>query len=389
MNVLAIAGTNLRRMARERANFFFVLIFPLLVIALLGAQYGRGFTTRLGVYAPEEGALPAALISALDETDGVTVERYTDQAAMEDDVARGRLHGSVVVPRNYAGDVRAGRSTEVVFAAKRDLAAFALRDVVDAAVASQATLVAAAQARVSAGLDDFDEAMRVARDSAQEVPGVAINVERVGEGKFVEFARLGQYDLGASQQLLLFTFLTSLTAAAALIQVRRLGISRRMLSTPASTASILLGEGAGRFAVALVQSLYIMVGTQLLFGVNWGAPLGALAIVVTFSLASAGAAMLIGSVMRNDAQAAGIGMVLGLGLAALGGAMVPLDFLSPTLQRIAHITPHAWAMDGFTELVRHGGGLADIGPQLGVLTAYAVALLALATWRLHRALVDA
>jgi ABC-2 type transport system permease protein len=53
------------------------------------------------------------------------------------------------------------------------------------------------------------------------------------------------------------------------------------------------------------------------------------------------------------------------------------------MQKIAHITPHAWALDGFAELVRRNGTVVDILPQLAILTAYAVVLLILASWRLR------
>jgi ABC-2 type transport system permease protein len=56
------------------------------------------------------------------------------------------------------------------------------------------------------------------------------------------------------------------------------------------------------------------------------------------------------------------------------------------MQRIAHVTPHAWALDGYAELVRRGGGTLDILPELAVLSAYAIVLLALAAWRLRVAL---
>jgi ABC-2 type transport system permease protein len=53
---------------------------------------------------------------------------------------------------------------------------------------------------------------------------------------------------------------------------------------------------------------------------------------------------------------------------------------------VAHITPHAWALDAFAELVRRDGAVVDILPELGVLTAYAAVLLLLAGWRLRIAL---
>jgi ABC-2 type transport system permease protein len=79
-------------------------------------------------------------------------------------------------------------------------------------------------------------------------------------------------------------------------------------------------------------------------------------------------------------------VVISLGLAALGGCMLPIELFSPTMQKVAHITPHAWALDGFAELVRHGGSPVDILPELGVLTAYATVLLVLAGWRLRVAI---
>ena len=58
--------------------------------------------------------------------------------------------------------------------------------------------------------------------------------------------------------------------------------------------------------------------------------------------------------------------------------MLPVELFSPTMQKVAHITPHAWALDGFAELVRRDGTVVDILPELGILIAYATVLLVLA-----------
>jgi ABC-2 type transport system permease protein len=79
--------------------------------------------------------------------------------------------------------------------------------------------------------------------------------------------------------------------------------------------------------------------------------------------------------------------MLSIGLGALGGCMLPLELFSPTMQTVAHITPHAWALDGYAELLRRGGTTIDILPELGVLVAYAAVLFALAAWRLRVAII--
>jgi ABC-2 type transport system permease protein len=129
-----------------------------------------------------------------------------------------------------------------------------------------------------------------------------------------------------------------------------------------------------------------MVGSAALFGVDWGDPLGAAALATEFGLVATGAGLLMGAVARTTEQATAVGLLAGLGMAALGGTMMPLEFFSPTMRLIAHGTPHAWAVDGFTELVRRGGGLGDIMLPLAVLLGGAVVLLALASWRLRRSI---
>ena len=68
--------------------------------------------------------------------------------------------------------------------------------------------------------------------------------------------------------------------------------------------------------------------------------------------------------------------------------MVPLEIFPEGMRRIAHATPHAWALDAFAELVRRDGTLVDILPELGVVVAFAVVILGLAAWRFRKVLTS-
>jgi ABC-2 type transport system permease protein len=196
----------------------------------------------------------------------------------------------------------------------------------------------------------------------------------------------GRFDAGASTQVLLFIFFTSLSGASWLIETRRLGIARRILSTPTSTGTLVAGQLLGRLAIALLQALIIVVGSVLLFGVSWGDPLATAAVIFSFCLVATGAAVVLGSLVDNEGQAAPLALLLGLGLAALGGSMAPLEVFPSTARTIAHITPHAWANDAFSKLLKHGGDLVTVLPQIGVLLAFAAAAIAVAAWQLRRTL---
>ena len=44
------------------------------------------------------------------------------------------------------------------------------------------------------------------------------------------------------------------------------------------------------------------------------------------------------------------------------------------MQRIGHLSPVAWAMDGFQDLIFNQGTLVDVLPEIGVLLAIALVL---------------
>lgn len=381
VKAIAIARANILRLLRDRSSIFFVFIFPLALVLLIGLQFGGSFAPRLGVLVESSGDQAQGFVDRLIEEQRLEVVEFEEEPALVAAVERGSLAAAVVVPDGYDAALESGTPVEVGFVARPDGSGGILEAVVAEALTSSTLDVTAARFVVDQGLTGFDQAEQLVGQVAPALPQIRVTTRTVGESLFP--ATLGRFDLGASSQLILFMFVTALSGAAVLIQTRQLGLSRRMLATPTQVRTIVLGEGLGRFGVVLVQGLYIMIASLLAFRVDWGDPIGAVAILVTFSAVGAAAAMLMGSVFSNAEQAGGVGVMVGLGLAALGGCMLPLELFSPTLQTIAHITPHAWAIDAFAELVQRRGGLVDIFPELGVLAAYAVVLGLIATWRLR------
>ncbi|MFP4311614.1 MAG: ABC transporter permease [Nitriliruptoraceae bacterium] len=393
VKILAIVRIELTRLLRDRSNLFFVFAFPLLLVVFIGAQFAGEPETRLGFVGAETDPGASELRAELEAVDGVTVVRFEDADELAGEVDRGRLSAGVVVPEGYGDALAAVEPVELVLVGRPDATASSLQALVGAVVAEQAQpgtaalLLAEARASVEGSEDDPAALRATAVELAPELARIEVTTSSVGVDELAEeFARLGQFDLGASSQLFLFTFLTSLAGSGALIQTRRYGVARRMLSTPTSVTTVLLGTAGGRLAIALFQALYIIAVTRVAFDVNWGDPLATTVVVLLFSLVAAAAAMLVGSVFSNDSQASGAGVGIGLGMAALGGSMVPLEVFPEGVRQVARITPHAWANEAMAELVRRDGTLADILPEVAALAGFAVVLLALGSWTLRRAL---
>ncbi|GGU50097.1 ABC transporter permease [Lentzea flava] len=360
MKVLSIAWINVHRALRDRTGLFFLVALPLLLVFIIGAAFGGSMKPVVGVVG-DAGALRSDA--------SVQVRDFADEPALRAAVEHGEIS---------AGLVRAGTP---VLLTRSDRSGQQVRMLVTSALTREANRLSAGEFVASHAGIDRDTALSVV-DSMRVEP-VEVRATTTGEALFPE--GFSGFDLGASNQLIVFTFLNALTTAAALVETRSFGVTRRMFATPTPARVIVAGEALGRIAIALLQGLIVVAGSALLFGVRWGDPLGAAALLVAFALVSGGAGLLLGALCRTQQQTGGFGILLGLGLAAFGGCMVPLEFFSPALRTVAFATPHGWANDGFAALTRRGGDLLSVAPHLGVLLGFAAVLFSLGAWRLRLA----
>lgn len=391
--VLALAVLELRRFLADRFNLFFVFVLPLMLVGVLGLQAVQSPPIQVAVTG--DGPVAQALTDRLEEV-GMEVTAYPGRAEVEDSVGSGDSDLGVVVGSGQdaqagevgeagqdAQDERSGLALELVSVGEPDPAA-------EMMVRAAADHVSVGQARIAALTDaglERDEAERAAEGPADREP-VTVEVRNDDEPDEA-FAGAGQFEVGASGQVLLFVFLNTLGAASAMIQARRSGAVRRGLSAPVRPGQMVTGLALGRLVIALFQAAWIIGMSSLLFGVGWGSLPSVLVVVTLFGLIASGLALVVGVVVDSEGPASGVAVGAGLLLAALGGCMVPLELFTDGLRRVAMFTPHAWAYEALAEIQRRDGGLLDVLPQLGVLAAMALGVLGLGSWLLRRSLARA
>ncbi len=380
-----IARINVLRQVRDRTDLFFVFVLPTIIVFALGLQFGGFSAARIGVVAVTGEPTADALVAELAADPArFEIRRIADETTLREQVERGMLEAGVVIPTGIDDAIRGTEPVEVTYLGTTDALALGLRAPVEAAIARVAAVATAARVAVAAGAGEWDAAAAAAEARYAGVPGIQLDVSIVGEPGM--FAGFSQFTFGASTQLVLFMFLTSMTAAGRLVYTKQLGVSRRMVSTPTPMATIVSGEALGRLGVALLQAGYIVAITAIVFNVSWGDPLAASAIIITFGVVSAAVAMLIGAIARNPDQASSVGIFVGLGLAALGGCMIPIQTMPDTMQQVARFIPHSWALLGLQSLIRDGGGIDTVATNLAVLVGFGVVLMTLAVWRFRKSI---
>jgi hypothetical protein len=185
--------------------------------------------------------------------------------------------------------------------------------------------------------------------------------------------------------MVMFTMIILLTGGAIPVVVeRRGGLLRRLASSPMPRGAIVLGKWAGKMALATVQVGFAMLVGTVLFRMGWGEALPMVGVVLFLWAAfNASLAMLLGSLARSEGQAAGIGVVASMALAALGGCWWPIEITAGWMQRLALFLPTGWAMDAMHQLVSFGADATAAVPHaLGLaLGALLIGVLATRSFR--------
>jgi len=158
----------------------------------------------------------------------------------------------------------------------------------------------------------------------------------------------------------------------------------RLAAAPIRPSRIVFGKMLAIYLMGLTSILVVWGVTSLVFGADWGAPLGVLLLAVGATAAMCGLGVFLTSLARNEQEAFGVALIVGLFLSLLGGNLLPPGSLPQFLQILSLGTPNGWALVGFGRLSLLGESAdAVVGPFL-VLGAIAVVTFGLAMTRLRR-----
>lgn len=395
--ILTVARYDLLRALKQRETFLFGLLMPGIMMLLLGVAMGGSADTAtitVDVLDEDGSALSAALIAALraelevddsfrlcvlgvDDGDGCAVSAAPDRL---EQIADERLEdtdsfGTIRIPAGFGDALRAGEEATVAYKSSADLTAPVLAEQkIEAAVSRLSGAVAIANLTVSAAERAFGpldraaafETVRARVDAAWDARPVRVSAE----GTTSQVSRFGFNQSGpgiATMFVLIFT----LNGAALLIYERETGTLQRLFTLPVPRWQTLAGKILGQYVYGLsIFTVLVVVG--VLMGVQWGDNVaGIVLVMLVYTLTVTALGVALATVARTSAQAANLSTLFGMTLAPLGGAWWPLEIVPDFMKTIGHLTPVAWGMDAFQEMMFYGGTLADIAPMLGVLLGMA------------------
>ena len=176
-------------------------------------------------------------------------------------------------------------------------------------------------------------------------------------------------------------FFIVLPLAAGFMREKHDGTFQRILAAPISKSTLLIGKLLPYYLLNLVQIGLMFTVGAVLFGIHMG-QLHAL-VLVSLALAACanGLGLMVAALGRTEAQIGALGVFFAVILSALGGMMVPTFVMPEIMKTFSLLTPHAWALSGYHDVMLRGLGLPDVWKETAVLLGFAAFFFLIALWR--------
>ena len=390
LRILDITLKDLMQLARDVKTFMFLLIMPILFTFLFGYAFG-GFSkgesdSRLpvGYIALDNHWATDSLHDLLSESDVIRLDEnvFRSVADLEKMVADGDLAAAIIVPDGYGRDVLKGKTARLTVIADTSASAWStieaelltLAGRLDGAVRT-ATLIE--QTNIE-GVP-FEYAFKQTLSAWDEPP---IAIEETTSPALKTSGNNSALAHTAPGMMLQFAIAGLLTAAQVIVAERKSRTLQRLLTTATNRVHIVLGHYLAILALIFTQFLILMTFAQLALKVDYlRLPVASLLVALSAALCISALGLLIGIVAKSEEQAIIFSLIPMFVFAGLGGAWVPLEVAGPTFQTIGHLSPVAWGMDGFENIVARGLSSSSVLIPAAALIGYAVLFFILAAGR--------
>lgn len=368
--IAAVFLKELVQMRRDRMTFSIMLLMPVMQLLLFGYAINtdpRHMPTV--VEAHDTGPLTRSFVAGLQASSYFDVVAVTEREGEGEQALRsGEATFLVVIPDRFEERLVRGERPQILFAA----------DASDPVAAA-------------GPLGAMDEIAR--RAFAVDFAGpLAHLAPRPPPFEIVAHAQYNPEGVTAFNIVpgllgVILTMTMVMITSIALTRESERGTMETLLSTPVRPAEIMIGKTTPYIAVGAVQSILVLTAAHVLFRVPFeGSAIALILGVSLFIFTNLMLGYLISTIARSQMQAMQMTFFIFLPSILLSGFMFPFLAMPPWARAIGEALP----LTHFLRIVRgvmlKGGGVGDVGRDLGVLAAILIILTGLALLRFRRTL---
>jgi ABC-2 type transport system permease protein len=376
--VRALVLKEFGQIRRDRRLAISLILPPVLQLTLFGFALSATVTNmRLGVVDDSRTPESRELIATLTESKSFRLAGFYDSVdQLGTAISQARLDAGIVIPYDYARDLRRGRTTTV-------------QVLLNAMNANTATI---SQSYAEGVIQSYNASLPGQGIHARFQQMGAVEVSHHG---LVSLMPAFLYNPGLVDSWFIVTGVfglllilnSSLISSAAMVKEREAGTIEQLLMSPASTSEIIIAKITPLFVLLCAMMMLALAVLKVVFQVPFHGKLlflffgGVLCILSGISLGT-----VIATFSKSAQQAQLTAFFVNPPLVSLSGALTPVEAMPSWLQPVTVINPiHHFAAIARSGLLK-GSGLADLWPNFVALFVFTLVLVSLSVWRFRKQL---
>ncbi|WP_318505115.1 ABC transporter permease [Bacillus sp. T3] len=386
MSFFWLAVKDLLLIGRDKKAFLTLIMMPLLLIAILGAAFGNVFQEEgdveipkftLGIVNLDEGTVGGILADEVFGKalpDQIRVKNFK-QDKMEQKIQDHKLSVGIVIPANFTTSLSTGKAAEIklISVPNPGVKTMIIQSVIEQftqnyTVETEAMKQSMEKAlQVGMSIEEYQASM-VAKTDQNAEENQTIDSQLNEKTVQAESKPVGSFQYYAAAMGVMFLLMTVAEGVSAMILEKEQEVYNRLQVSKLSYHQYLTGKMLGLITISLIQAFVIIIGTTLIFGVDWGDSVaGVIVITISFVISACGLGILAGSFIKKEKTFSVASMLATQIMAAIGGSMAPLYIFPDWAVLAGKFLPNGLALQTYIELMS-GASLTDILPAVaGIL----------------------
>jgi len=348
--VWAFFTINLKRLFRDRLALFFTFLFPLIFLFVFGAlsHSGGDVSFNVAIINESHSTFAKQFVDKASKGKMLKVDQtVTNYKQADEKMGRGELDATIELPASF-GTVKNGQYPSgqaiIHYTENNQQAAQTLQSV------------------LQAQFQDIN-AKFVSQKTPFTVTSKQTNERSLSSFDYTFTGLLGFAILGAG----IFGPMNVFP------ELKKMGILRRLHTTPLRVWQYFLANMFGNAVTGLMSIAAMFIVAILVFHLKVVGNYFELAIFLAYGIVMIlGIGLALGGWAKNERQAAPLGNIIVFPMMFLTGVFFPRFLMPHVLQNITTFMPLTPIIDGARLIATEGKSLIDLGPQLGIMTAWLI-----------------
>ncbi|MFQ5759012.1 MAG: ABC transporter permease [Candidatus Bathyarchaeia archaeon] len=352
--VFSLVKKDLKKLVREPATLFMIILFPVVLTLALGASFGafggtESTTYQIGVVSMDSAGpyrqWSQHFIGNLTNTAILEIQDFSDNETAQTDLIQGKIQAVLLIPENF------GQSCNSFWEAPTNSSHWINTTVqlyLDSGSMFATQAIPPIIQQVLAATVYGDQPISVPRPI------------QIGSPSLVEASRLTMFDYFAPGIFAFAAIFITMTVAESFTTDREKGLLRRINVTPTTPTEFMTSQTISNMFAALIQVALVFVMAYLVgYRPNVDAASFALAfvIVLVFSLCNVGFGLITATIAKSPQAATGIAFIFIMPQMFLGTFVGAA--LSPSAQVAGKFMPSYYVTDALTSLFLRGAPISS------------------------------